>query len=186
MERLRRHNRRERKRERKQAKQQEQSVESDSDDSANESLDALEALLVGSPTLHSGNSHRRSGRSTPRRKKSLNNITPLVGSDTEYASDGEAVVPTCEVYLGTSEELGIEKFKEEVLKLTHTLKCKGWRRVELDRSAEVKIDRISGALTNAVYMVTPPKDVPPSSGHTSAGNSSSSVNLVGKPSKYPK
>lgn len=146
----------------------------------------MEALLAETPAIASAQSQRRSGRSTPRRKKSLSNITPLAGSDTEYASDGEALVPTCEVYLGTSEEIGMEQFKEEVLKLTHTLKCKGWRRVELDRHQEIKVHRISGALTNAVYMVSPPNDVPPPSGQTSAYNSSSSVNLVGKPSKFPK
>jgi choline kinase len=77
-------------------------------------------------------------------------MTPTATSDTEYASDGDALVPGCEEWLKIPEEIGMDGFKREVLKLTHTLRCKGWRRVDLERYKEVGISRISGALTNAV------------------------------------
>jgi choline kinase len=50
-------------------------------------------------------------------------------------------------------------FKNEILKLTHTLRLKGWRRVPLDAANEVNVDRLSGALTNAVYVVSPPHNL---------------------------
>ena len=76
-------------------------------------------------------------------------------SDTEYTSDGDAVVPGCEEWLQIPEEIGLDAFKLEVLKLAHTLRCKGWRRVDLARSRDVGISRISGALTNAVPLPPP-------------------------------
>jgi choline kinase len=39
------------------------------------------------------------------------------------------------------------------------LKLKGWRRVPLDQSSEIEVERLSGALTNAVYVVSPPKNL---------------------------
>ena len=77
-------------------------------------------------------------------------------SDTDAALDGDVVVPECEVTLGTPEKIGWDGFKEEILKLAHTLRCKGWRSIALERFKELEVKRISGALTNAVYMVSPP------------------------------
>ncbi|KAJ9268210.1 hypothetical protein DTO212C5_5752 [Paecilomyces variotii] len=48
-------------------------------------------------------------------------------------------------------------FKSEILRIVHTLRLKGWRRVPLEKSAEIEVTRLSGALTNAVYVVAPPK-----------------------------
>lgn len=50
-------------------------------------------------------------------------------------------------------------FKSEIVRLTHTLEFKGWRRVPLDAGGEVEVVRLSGALTNAVYVVSPPKNL---------------------------
>ena len=52
-------------------------------------------------------------------------------------------------------------FKNEIIKLAHTLKLKGWRRVALDAGEDVEVTRLCGALTNAVYVVSPPKNLPP-------------------------
>ncbi|KAF8536628.1 kinase-like domain-containing protein [Trichophaea hybrida] len=168
------------------------------DDSGDESLDLLEALLKQRPvrpsfTSHSHNHSRRSSR-----RKSLLSAS----SDTEYASDGDAVVPECVEWLKNPEEIGWDAFKLEVLKLAHTLRCKGWRRVELGRFKEVGVSRISGALTNAVswlycffrvmradeiyiqvYMVTPPADIPAS---TSTLSHSSTSSLPHPPRQSPK
>lgn len=51
-------------------------------------------------------------------------------------------------------------FKSEILRLAHTLKLKGWRRVPMELSSEIDVSRLSGALTNAVYVVSPPKNLP--------------------------
>lgn len=54
-------------------------------------------------------------------------------------------------------------FKLEILRIVHTLRIKGWRRVSLENSADIEVTRLSGALTNAVYVVAPPKELPPKS-----------------------
>ncbi|KAG9230492.1 choline kinase-like protein [Amylocarpus encephaloides] len=111
-------------------------------------------------------------------------------SDTEY-QDGDVVVPSCDVVLdnsktisypgggasvessdsplpmGTSKRAEKERkywleFKSEIVRLAHTLRLKGWRRVPRERGGEIEVQRLSGALTNAVYVVSPPKELPPS------------------------
>jgi choline kinase len=48
-------------------------------------------------------------------------------------------------------------FKAEILRLAHTLRLKGWRSVGMDSCGDIEVTRLSGALTNAVYVVKPPK-----------------------------
>ena len=48
-------------------------------------------------------------------------------------------------------------FKTDVVRLTHTLRIAGWRRVAIEQGPEIQVSRLSGALTNAVYVVSPPK-----------------------------
>ncbi|GME25055.1 Choline/ethanolamine kinase [Neofusicoccum parvum] len=110
-------------------------------------------------------------------------------SDTEY-QDGDVLVPSCDVILDNSRTLaysgggadeddddaltpGTKKtkekqawatFKYEIVRLAHTLRLKGWRRIPMDRSCDIEVERLSGALTNAVYVVSPPKDLPPKEG----------------------
>lgn len=52
-------------------------------------------------------------------------------------------------------------FKSEIVRIVHTLQLKGWRRVPADLAPEIEVVRLSGALTNAVYVVEPPKNLPP-------------------------
>ncbi|KAH8699072.1 kinase-like domain-containing protein [Talaromyces proteolyticus] len=52
-------------------------------------------------------------------------------------------------------------FKAEILRLAHTLRLKGWRSVDMESCGDIEVTRLSGALTNAVYMVKPPKFVRP-------------------------
>ena len=109
-----------------------------------------------------------------------------VSSDTDYA-DSEALVPTCDVVLDNSKTLAYAggasedsdsssdelqrtasykdrdawtKFKFEIVRLTHTLRLKGWRRVPMRMCSHLTIERLSGALTNAVYVVSPPENLP--------------------------
>lgn len=140
----------------------------------------LDSLPVASPTTEA----RRPGQSQ-RRRSSVRKM--YVGSsDTEY-QDGDVVVPSCDVVLDNSKTMSYgggasesatetvtlstskkaEKerkawltFKNEIVRLAHTLRLKGWRRVPLERGGDIEVKRLSGALTNAVYVVSPPKDLP--------------------------
>ena len=109
-------------------------------------------------------------------------------SDTEY-HDGDVLVPGCDAVLDNSKTLKYAstsvgtplmtgrstsdgatrreekerqawcKFKSEIIRLAHTLRLKGWRKVPLDAGETITVERLSGALTNAVYVVSPPADL---------------------------
>ena len=125
-----------------------------------------------------------------RRKSSSSKILHKLGatatatSDTEYQQDGDPVVPSTDVVLDNSKTLsytggaagaeaetlnylrnpndrdGWYTFKSEILRLTHTLRLKAWRRIPLEKGQEIDVERLSGALTNAVYVVAPPTKLP--------------------------
>lgn len=129
---------------------------SSGDEAAQAAMDAFEALVAAAEISHSDersirlSAHRRSSRRRHTRSRSLKGGHT---SDTDYASDGEPIVPSCDEVLQTAEEVGMDEFKSQALKLAHTLRCKGWRRVALDRYKEISVERISGALTNAVSLL---------------------------------
>lgn len=106
-----------------------------------------------------------------------------VSSDTEFY-DGDVLVPSCDAILDNSKTLSYSggkstsldqvsdsnekeekerrawiSFKNEIIRLAHTLRLKGWRRVTLDSGESISVERLSGALTNAVYVVSPPDDL---------------------------
>ena len=141
-----------------------------------------EHLPLASPTL----GPRRPSAYAGKRRSSLKKFG-AGSSDTEY-QDGDVIVPSCDVVLdnsktmsytggttgsstdtltlSTSKRADKERkawlvFKNEIVKLAHTLRLKGWRRVPLERGGDIEVTRLSGALTNAVYVVSPPKDLPP-------------------------
>jgi choline kinase len=72
-----------------------------------------------------------------------------------YASEGKAAERRAR-----KEKEAWTQFKYEIVRLIRTLKLKGWRRVSLEKSGEISVERLSGALTNAVYVVSPPKHLP--------------------------
>lgn len=109
-----------------------------------------------------------------------------ISAESDYFESVDQLVPSCEAILDNSKtmaynvdepgaasnrELGEReaskereawaKFRAEILRLTHTLKLKGWRKVPSELSNEISVQRLSGALTNAVYVVSPPKNLPP-------------------------
>jgi choline kinase len=117
-------------------------------------------------------------------KRLLRKTSTLVSSDTEY-QEPDIDVPSAEVVLDNSKTLGYSggmassevsltnpkkraakeqeawlQFKHEIVRLTHTLRLKGWKRMPLDRSVDIDVERLSGALTNAVYVVSPPSNLP--------------------------
>jgi choline kinase len=107
-----------------------------------------------------------------------------ISTDSDYFDSIDQLVPSCDVVLDNSKTMAYsiddadsepenedserrrrkEKeawttFRYEILRLAHTLKLKGWRRVALEQHDEIDVQRLSGALTNAVYVVSPPKNV---------------------------
>lgn len=137
---------------------------------------------------------RQGSKGLPRRSSTI------VSSDTEY-HEPDIDVPSAEVTLDNSKTLGYNggvasseadltnpkkraakekeawmQFKSEIVRLTHTLRLKGWRRMPLDRSGDIDVERLSGALTNAVYVVSPPSNLP----QTPAVAQDRSVSIVPK------
>lgn len=117
----------------------------------------------------------------------LRKTSMMASSDTEH-QEPDIDVPSAEVVLDNSKTLGYSggaasseadllspkkravkereawlQFKKEIVRLSHTLRLKGWKRIPSDRSGDVDVERLSGALTNAVYVVSPPKDLPQTS-----------------------
>lgn len=114
----------------------------------------------------------------------LRRASTVVSSDTEH-QEPDIDVPSAEVVLDNSKTLGYSggtassevdannlkkraikekeawlQFKHEIVRVAHTLRLKGWRRLPLDRSGDIDVERLSGALTNAVYVVSPPSNLP--------------------------
>ncbi|KAI0400424.1 kinase-like domain-containing protein [Xylaria palmicola] len=146
------------------------------------SLDRLQKIIddsMSSLGLHAIPHHSpRLGRKSQRRRSVALHRT--ASSDTEFY-DGDVIVPSCDGVLDNSKTLSYtggnavseeassvskrkEKerrawsvFKSEIIRLTHTLRLKGWRGVPLDSGDAISVERLSGALTNAVYVVTPPE-----------------------------
>ncbi|KAK6524834.1 hypothetical protein TWF281_011732 [Arthrobotrys megalospora] len=121
-----------------------------------ESLRKLEAILDSAALERPSHIRRRSSRSLKNNRPLLSHAVSL---EDFYTTDNEKTilqdVPGCEAELDNSKEWSVE-FRAEILRLTHTLKIKNWRKVDLERGEELVVSRISGALTNAVYKVTPP------------------------------
>ncbi|KAL9040465.1 MAG: hypothetical protein Q9214_004476, partial [Letrouitia sp. 1 TL-2023] len=139
---------------------------------------------------------KRSGKTLYRRKSTVHS------SDTE-CQDYDILVPSVEAVLDNSQTLKFAReasesttsftnpdkrsrkeedawtqFKNEIVRLAHTLKLKGWRRIGLDQGAHIGVERLSGALTNSVYVVSPPQDL--------EGNSSTVADsTVSIPSRNP-
>ena len=128
-------------------------------------------------------SPRRSRRQGSTRRL-LRKASTIASSDTEH-QEPDIDVPSAEVVLDNSKTLGFSggtatsevdlphnnkrvmkekeawlQFKMEIVRLSHTLRLKRWRRIPIDRGGDIDVERLSGALTNAVYVVSPPKDLP--------------------------
>ena len=109
-----------------------------------------------------------------------------ISNDSDYFDSVDQTVPGCDVVLDNSKTMAYsiddagsepenedtarrrrkEKeawtaFRFEILRLAHTLRLKGWRRVTMEQHDEIEVQRLSGAMTNAVYVVSPPKNVKP-------------------------
>lgn len=140
-------------------------------------LEKILAQFAGPQNVHGLASHLPFKRPTRRRPKGLRRGS---ASDSDV-TDIEAPVPNVEAHLDNSKTLAYTTgaadddttvsikrskereawtiFKTEIVRLAHTLQLRGWRKMSMDRAEEVEVQRLSGALTNAVYVVVPPKPV---------------------------
>lgn len=151
-------------------------------------LDKLEQILAKSSILQSSAESIKSRRSsratfTPSSFRKLRRQSSVVASDSEDPDRDHDRVPGCDAYLDNSKTLSYaggasvsqldltdpakaaakdqeawNNFKWEIVRLAHTLRLKGWRHIPMSLSSEIGVNRLSGALTNAVYMVSPPSD----------------------------
>ncbi|KAL1983594.1 hypothetical protein VTN96DRAFT_10173 [Rasamsonia emersonii] len=148
-------------------------------------LDKLEKILLQYAATMKDPSHAGSKRSIRRRPSRHKGLRRGSASDSDHL-DYEPIAPSVDAVLDNSKTLGYSGgaagddvggdheqqikrakeehwlvFKSEILRLTHTLRLKGWRRVPMECSKDMDVTRLSGALTNAVYVVVPPKNIPP-------------------------
>jgi choline kinase len=153
-------------------------------------LDQLAMILERTMSIKSTDSPSRLHRAATHSRKlsTLFKRNSAISSGEDHFDSIDQLVPGCEAVLDNSKTMTYgaggpdsestddltrvasrrakkEKeawatFKYEIVRITHTLKLKGWRRVPLEMSGEISVDRLSGALTNAVYVVSPPKDLP--------------------------
>lgn len=160
-------------------------------------LDQLERILSQNPISVGSSKESTRGRRKTSTSRSRNSTMRALRrgstSDSDYA-DMDRPAPSADVVLDNSKTLlftggeadddeagngsGVTPkereywlyFKSEILRLTHTLGFKGWRRIPLDAGGRIAVVRLSGALTNAVYVVSPPKNI-----HTSSTDSKGQV-----------
>ncbi|KAF2769411.1 kinase-like protein, partial [Teratosphaeria nubilosa] len=166
-------------------------TEQKSDDEEEPDFDKLEDILKRSLNLERLPSRRSlvSLRQRSSTKKLSHRKASTIGSDTDYFDSNDFHVPSCDVVLDNSQTLAYTgghsdesdvysgdeltrvpsyrdqdawaKFKFEITRLAHTLRLKGWRKVPMEMSGGITVQRLSGALTNAVYVVSPPGGLPP-------------------------
>ncbi|KKZ67357.1 hypothetical protein EMCG_01085 [[Emmonsia] crescens] len=167
-------------------------------------LEKLEQILaqyaaIGKEGISSAAIGRKSSSTSLKRRAGIKGLRRGSASDSDY-SDTDQPPPSADVVLDNSKTLlygggeadnefgsqsslkGVPaknkehwlKFKTEIVRLTHTLGFKGWRRIPLEDCSNIEVVRLSGALTNAVYVVSPPKHLPRPS------NSSSSSSLTSR------
>ncbi|KAF2642134.1 kinase-like protein [Massarina eburnea CBS 473.64] len=120
----------------------------------------LSAILMRHSAISSGEDHFDSiDQLVPSCEATLDNSKTF-----SYSAGGPESESTTDLTAGSKRVKGEKEawvtFKYEIVRLSHTLKLKGWRRVPLDHSNEIDVQRLSGALTNAVYVVSPPKELP--------------------------
>ena len=173
-----------------QARSEDVSGMSDSSDGLEELEKILaQGMVLGKQHATKGSAPSRRPKKSRRRSSNKRGLHRTSSSDTDYA-EGDPLVPSCDVILDNTRTIyhsdsAVETaldptsqhrepgqgsnawvlFKHEIVRLAHTLKLKGWRSVPLDRGQDITVERLSGALTNAVYVVSPPNrlDIEPAS-----------------------
>ncbi|KAF9885927.1 hypothetical protein FE257_012217 [Aspergillus nanangensis] len=146
-------------------------------------LDKLENILLQYATSRNG-SHYPIRRQNTRRRTQVKGLRRGSASESD-CPDVESAPPSVDAVLDNSKTLAYINgdvegedsestsnakrakdreawtiFKTEIVRLTHTLSLKGWRKFPMDLAGEIGVVRLSGAMTNAIYVVTPPHNIP--------------------------
>lgn len=157
-------------------------------DSSDGSLDLEKLEKILKHNLNIRRPSIRRGSIGLRSKPSIRKLLRKQSTVSENEAEVEFHVPGCDAYLDNSKTLaytggasdlsddsGTEdlsrvpsyrdfdawaRFKFDIVRIAHTLKLKGWRKVPLEMSSAIEVQRLSGALTNAVYVVSPPAELP--------------------------
>lgn len=128
---------------------------------------SMSHLHINAPSSSSSQRRHHSRRSS-NRGGSFSSLSSLSGgSEDESGLESGATankfakrtsaIPRCDDFF-LDNTLPQEYFKQDVLKLIYKLKIPHWGRyVTKEMAKDISVDRISGALTNAVYCVSPPK-----------------------------
>ena len=143
-------------------------------------LEQLEKILVesdlGSTTdFPQEHGHDRPGLNVrPQRSRKASLLLrkqKSFGQASESETRDAMHIPSAEVILDNTRVCSLDErrksvvedcwttFKREIVRLTHTLGIHGWRRISIEAGAHIEVNRLCGALTNAVYVVTPPPDL---------------------------
>lgn len=151
-------------------------------------LEQLQEILAGLSTSERPSPRRGHLSKRIKSAQKLRRMSTAASSDVDLP-DLDPIAPSCDVILDNSQTLsysggevevhdGLERrpslirvtstmqkdawknFKYEIVRLAHTLRLKGWRRVPMGMSSQIGVERLSGALTNAVYVVSPPDELP--------------------------
>ena len=162
-------------------------------------LDQLQSIIEQNLKLERRSRHSRHRSPTGvRHRPSLAKLRKASSASDTDQLEPDISVPTCDVVLdnsktlsytgGASDDSGVSSadelersvsyrdqdawalFKFEIVRLSHTLRLKGWRRVPMEYSNEIEVQRLSGAMTNAVYEVSPPAELPSSDERENSGN----------------
>uniref|UniRef100_A0A060T9E8 ARAD1C37510p n=1 Tax=Blastobotrys adeninivorans TaxID=409370 RepID=A0A060T9E8_BLAAD len=90
-----------------------------------------------------------------RRSSSFQSSGPESGSETPGGRrDMGLLVPNVRFFLDN--KLPMSYFKQDVLRLIHSLRISQWKRVPMEAAEDLVIKRLSGALTNSIFVVEPP------------------------------
>ncbi len=161
---------------------------SESSEEGSAALDQLAQILESALSIKPAEAKKR----IPHLRKASGGLKrhSAISTDSDYFESIDQLVPSCDAVLDNSKTLSYcvdeskldsthensesrafkeqeawSRFRFEILRIAHTLKLKGWRKVPMEQSNEISVQRLSGALTNAVYVVAPPKNI-----FTSGGN----------------
>lgn len=148
-------------------------------------LERLEKILLEYSTSQYDGSNTNTSVSSMRRSGRRRTTTTKKGLRRGSASDSDALeefsAPAVDAFLDNTKTLAYggggsaededgvtdskrrevwTNFKADILRLTHTLEIKGWRKVPQENAADIGVVRLSGAMTNSVYVVSPPASLP--------------------------
>lgn len=99
-------------------------------------------------------SQEKSRRSSRNRTPSSRDSHHSNGVGSAGIIDNELGIPFVKFFLDN--RLPVDYFKQDIINLIHALRLPRWKAVTKAMAPDIVVQRISGALTNAIYSVDPP------------------------------